>query len=113
MIPEIQKFTDNHYITNLYIAPPTDKEINKAHINRTLYNNIDANICEDNVILSMSMSISDVIPAKPSGDVALDTILLPKDYISDMDIDRVPSVEYMFIHKEDNTSLIGNDDINA
>jgi hypothetical protein len=113
MIPEIQKFTDNHYITNVYIAPPTDKEINEAHVNRALYNNIDANICEDDVILSMSMSISDTIFAKPSGDVALDTILLPKDYLSDMDVGRVPSVEYMFIHKHDNTSLIESDNINA
>lgn len=113
MIPEVQKFTENHYITNVYIAPPTDKEINKAQVNRAFYNNIDANLCEDDVILSMSMSLSDIIHAEPNGDIALDTILLPKDYIADMDVGRVPSVEYMFIHKENNSSIMKADDINA
>lgn len=112
MIPEVQKFTDNHYITNLYIKPPTDKEINEAKLNELFYRNIDKNICKDDVLLSMSMSIDDMIHASPDDGISLDTIVLPKDYISEMDIDRLPSIGYLFIHTSDDSKMM-DVDINA
>lgn len=106
MFPEIEPFTKEHFITELYVSMPVDEQANRARINDVLYEYLDNEVCEDEVIVSTHISLSSCIYAEPDPNVRIDTVEMPQDYLESEDFGRIPSSDYIFIHKNDSTEIV-------